>query len=52
MLTDSQIQKVTATVSALYSDPEFDGVTSMKVEVSQTPPPPTPVVDEVDVPRP
>lgn len=52
MLTDSQVQKIVVALQPLYADPEFSAVSAdFVVKVTQTPPPPTEVVDEVDVTR-
>jgi hypothetical protein len=50
--SQSQIDKVNATVAPLYSDPDFATVTDIKVTLTQTPPVPAPEVDEVDVVKP
>lgn len=52
MLTQTQTDKVVATVSPLYSDPDFSNVTDLKVTVTSTPPAPVTETDEVLVPKP
>ena len=50
-VTQAQIDKVTAAITPLYSDPDFATVTDMNVAVTQTEPPTEPVVttDQIDV---
>jgi hypothetical protein len=50
-VTQAQIDKVTAAITPLYSDPDFATVTDMNVAVTQTAPPTEPVVttDQIDV---
>ena len=50
--TQSQIDKVNAANSVLYSDPDFATVTDISVSLTQTPPVPAPEVDVVDVVKP
>ena len=50
--TQSQIDKVNAANSVLYSDPDFATVTDISVSLTQTPPVPAPEVDVVDVVQP
>lgn len=52
MVTQAQIDKVTAALTPLYADPDFAGVTDMNVAVKQTPPVPVESVDQVDVVKP
>lgn len=49
MVTQNQIDKVTAAISPLYSDPDFTGVTDLTVQVTQTPPAPVTTTDPIDV---
>jgi hypothetical protein len=50
--SQSQIDKVNAANSVLYSDPDFATVTDISVSLTQTPPVPAPEVDVVDVVKP
>ena len=50
--TQTQIDKVNAAVTPLYSDPDFVTVTDISVSLTQTPPVPAPEVDVVDVVKP
>ena len=50
--TQTQIDKVNAANSVLYSDPDFATVTDISVSLTQTPPVPAPEVDVVDVVKP
>ena len=50
--TQTQIDKVNAAVTPLYSDPDFATVTDISVSLTQTPPVPAPEVDVVDVVKP
>ncbi len=50
MLTQPQTDKLTAALMPLATDPDFITVTDIKLSVTQTPPLPTPVTDDLDVP--
>lgn len=52
MVTQTQIDKITAAVQPLYADPDFVGVTDLTVQVTQTPPVPVTTTDPVDVVKP
>lgn len=52
MLTQPQIDKVTAALIPLYQDADFATVTDMNVAVTQLPPEPTPIVDQLDIIKP
>lgn len=52
-MTQVIIDKITAALSPLYTDPDFAEVTDMNVAVSsQVVPPPAPTVDQIDVVKP
>ena len=52
MLSQPQIDKVTAALTPLYADPDFATVSDMNVAVTQLPPEPAPVTDQLDVVQP
>lgn len=50
--TQPQIDKITAAIQPLYSDADFATVQDIVVSLTQTPPVPTPEVDQVEVTKP
>ncbi len=51
MTTDAQNAKIIAAVQPLYADADFAGVSDLNVAVTQLPAAPSPVTDNVDVPK-
>ena len=50
MLTQPQTDKLNAAIAPLVNDPDFMTVTDVKLTVSQMPPSPVLVTDDLDVP--